>query len=94
MKTTILSPFQVAVDESRNWTVDWYSWLKDFQERTDPAPTKVSKLTPPAAAGAGTRAFVTDSTVTLSGATAGSVVVGGGANTVPIWTDGVSWKIG
>jgi hypothetical protein len=41
-------------------------------------------------AGIGARAFVTDSSVT----TFGSVVAGGGANKVPIYSDGTDWRVG
>jgi len=39
---------------------------------------------------AGTRTFVSDATAT----TFGSTVVGGGTNTVPVYSTGTSWKIG
>ena len=39
------------------------------------------------------RAFVTDSTVAAS-THFGSAVVGGGMNTVPVYWDNTSWKIG
>jgi hypothetical protein len=45
---------------------------------------------PAATAGAGARAFVTDATVT----TFMSTVAGGGANAVPVVSDGTNWKIG
>jgi hypothetical protein len=40
--------------------------------------------------GAGGRAFVSDATAT----TFASVVAGGGANAVPVYSDGTSWRIG
>lgn len=43
-----------------------------------------------AAAGAGARAFVTDATST----TFAAAYVGGGANAVPVYSDGTSWYIG
>lgn len=45
---------------------------------------------PAAAAYAGSRAFVTDATVT----TFASTVVGGGTNKVPVTSDGTNWIIG
>jgi hypothetical protein len=39
---------------------------------------------------AGRRSIVTDATVT----TFASVVVGGGANKVPVYDDGTNWRIG
>jgi hypothetical protein len=52
--------------------------------------TVVGSLPAAATAGAGARAFVTDATVT----TFASVVVGGGANGVPVYSDGTNWRIG
>jgi len=46
---------------------------------------------PSAAAFSGQRAFVSDATVTIFA----SVVVGGGANTVPVYSDSSgNWRIG
>lgn len=42
---------------------------------------------------AGSRAFVTDSTLG-TGAALGLVVVGGGANAVPVYADGAAWRVG
>jgi hypothetical protein len=53
--------------------------------------TTVAGLPPAGTVGA--RAFVTDSTVTMA-AGVGLPVVGGAANKVPVFDDGVSWKIG
>jgi len=39
---------------------------------------------------AGTRTFVSDSNTTTFGAT----VTGGGSNTVPVYSNGTSWKVG
>jgi hypothetical protein len=52
--------------------------------------TTVSGLPAAATAGAGARAFVTDSTAT----TFLSTVAGGGANKVPVVSDGTNWLIG
>ena len=43
-----------------------------------------------ATSGSGARAFVSDATAT----TFASTVVGGGANKVPVYSDGANWKIG
>ena len=56
-------------------------------------PTTVGALTPAATVGAGTKAFVTDSTSTLS-AHHGQAVVGGGNNFVPVFSDGTNWIVG
>lgn len=52
--------------------------------------TTVALLPAAATVGAGTRSFVTNATVT----TFASVVVGGGANGVPVYSDGTNWRIG
>lgn len=52
--------------------------------------TTVAGLTAAATAGAGARSFVTDATAT----TFMSVVAGGGANKVPVVSDGTNWLIG
>jgi len=54
------------------------------------ATTVFASLPAAATAGAGARAFITDATA----ATFGTVAAGGGANAVPVWSDGTNWKIG
>lgn len=53
-------------------------------------PTTVASLTAAATAGAGARSFVTDATTPTFGAT----VVGGGAVSTPVYSDGANWKVG
>lgn len=53
-------------------------------------PVAVSALPVAATVGAGTRGFVNDANAT----TFASVVAGGGANTVPVYSDGTNWLIG
>ena len=53
-------------------------------------PTTVATLASAATAGSGARAFVNDATAT----TFASIVAGGGANPVPIYSDGTNWRIG
>lgn len=53
-------------------------------------PTTLVQLPTATIAGAGTRAFITDG----STATFGATVAGGGANIVPIYSDGTNWKVG
>lgn len=60
-----------------------------IQEFNTRSPTVVANL-PNAALNEGARRIVTDATVT----TFASVVVGGGANTVPVYSDGIDWRIG
>ena len=56
-------------------------------------PVAVSALPAAATVGAGTRGFVSDSTVAASG-NFGATVTGGGSNTVPVYSDGGAWRIG
>ena len=53
----------------------------------------VAALPAAATAGAGARATVTDSNATLT-AGIGAVVAAGGANVVPVFSDGIVWRIG
>jgi hypothetical protein len=50
----------------------------------------VANLPAPHSRWKGCRMYVIDSSVT----TFGSIVVGGGPNTVPVWCDGTNWKVG
>jgi len=50
----------------------------------------VAALPSAATSGAGARAFVSDANAT----TFASTVAGGGANKVPVYSDGTNWKIG
>jgi hypothetical protein len=47
----------------------------------------------PAVGNKGARAFVTDGSVVAAG-NFGTVVAGGGANNVPVYDDGINWRIG
>lgn len=64
--------------------INWYDRLKQLEQNT------CTVATLPPAGNAGARNFVTDATVT----TFASVVVGGGANKVPVYDDGSAWRIG
>ena len=85
--TQPLDPFSEVVDANRRWTPDWYSWLVDLAA---PPVINVAGLPPATKLGAGARAFATDATLT----TFGTPVVGGGANKVPVYSDGTVWRIG
>jgi len=50
----------------------------------------VATLPSAATAGVGARAFVSDATLAVFAST----VAGGGANKVPVYSDGTNWKIG
>jgi len=60
--------------------------IQEYNSRT---PVPVANL-PNAVLNEGARRIVTDATVT----TFGSVVVGGGANIVPVYSNGTDWVIG
>jgi hypothetical protein len=54
------------------------------------SPVLVQNLPSAADSGAGARAFVTDASAT----TFHSIVAGGGANSVPVFSDATNWRIG
>jgi hypothetical protein len=54
------------------------------------APVLVADLPSASVVGAGSRLFVTDSSVS----TFGSTVAGGGSTKVPVYSDGTNWKVG
>lgn len=62
----------------------------NFVQNIPPTPVKVAGLPAPVA---GLTAFVTDSTEAAPN-NFGYVVVGGGANFVPVYSDGTNWLIG
>lgn len=71
-------------------TFDTNGGLSTFTGPVKTLSTTVASLPSAATAGAGGRAFVTDATAT----TFLSTVAGGGANAVPVVSDGTNWKIG
>jgi len=52
--------------------------------------TTYSSLPSASTAGAGTRAFITDGNT----ATFANAVAGGGSNSVPVYSDGINWRVG
>lgn len=57
--------------------------------------TTYALLPSPGDTGAGSRAVITD--VTDDEAAVGwngTVTIGGGANTLPVWSDGIDWRLG
>lgn len=68
-----------------------WTYLHAYYARTH--ALTVGTLAAAATAGAGARAFVTDSSVAAAG-NFGAVVAGGGANGVPVYSDGTNWRIG
>ena len=47
-----------------------------------------------AAAEAGQRVFISDSSLEATSANFGEIITGGGANVAPVWSDGSYWRIG
>jgi hypothetical protein len=79
----------------QNGTIIPASWLNDVNNAVYgqvipmTTPTTVANLISPTNL-TGTRAFVSDATAT----TFGTVVVGGGSNPVPVYSNGTNWIIG
>ena len=65
-------------------------WGTTYTKTVKLSPLTVATLPTAASLGAGHKAFVTDATVT----TFASIVAGGGANGVPVYSDGTNWRIG
>jgi len=95
---TYTNPFILGT--TRLWVNAGYVRFKDGSDpssETDGAivgaklaPVAVASLPSAVTAGAGASSFVSDATAT----TFASVVAGGGANPVPVYSDGTSWRIG
>lgn len=85
---TALMRATAAVVEVNNGTAGSYGQLLAATVRTN--PTTFASLPAAGTAGAGARAFITDATAT----TFASVAAGGGANAVPVYSDGTQWLIG
>lgn len=77
-----------GIVEINNGTLGTFRDLRLRNVRTE--AVAVASLIAAATAGAGARSFVTDATAT----TFGSTVAGGGANTVPVVSNGTNWLIG
>ena len=83
----------------QNGTIIPASWLNDVNDAVyttvpalvaEDAPVTVSQLPLTSSVLPGNRRFVIDATVT----TFASIVVGGGSNSVPVYSDGTNWRIG
>jgi len=78
-------------DELNNVLRLYFNQLdKIFGQLTANLPLTVATLPSASTAGVGSRAFVTDSSVS----TFGSTVAGGGSTKVPVYSDGTNWKVG
>jgi hypothetical protein len=79
-----------------NWVRSLYDTVRDLDARVGSLEDTVEQLTTPIAVGAlpapvaGARAFVNDANAT----TFASIVASGGANLVPVYSDGANWRIG
>jgi hypothetical protein len=82
--------YQIPI-ESFGLYQHWSSQPAQIEPNTFTGGSKgVASLTAAATAGKGARSFVNDATAT----TFASVVAGGGANAVPVYSDGTNWRIG
>jgi hypothetical protein len=78
----------IVFDVTGTYVESWKPLLSKSYIKTQ--STTVASLTAAGTAGAGARSFVTDANAT----TFASVVVGGGSNGVPVYSDGTNWRIG
>lgn len=76
--------------EATLYQVNLASALATFFGPVKPLVTAVASLPAAATAGAGAQAFVTNANAT----TFASIVAGGGANGVSVYSDGTNWRIG
>lgn len=79
---------RIALEDGRINPV-WYREFIKLASQQVVTPS-FTVLTLPSAATVGSRAMVTDANAT----TFASVVAGGGANVVPVYSDGTDWRIG
>lgn len=93
----LLPQAQPATDAAGRSTTSWRNYIEQLDNRLrllikmlGTGSTTVGNLPSAATVGAGARAFVTDANST----TFLSTVAGGGANAVPVVSDGSSWLIG
>lgn len=86
-----LPPFsQPLLDEGGAMTQPWRDYFQRLDHDLRRGGTTVAGLPSAVTSGAGARAFVTDASAT----TFNSTVAGGGANKVPVVSDGTNWLIG
>jgi len=79
-----------SVDGTQSLGDSSYRWAYVKALRVVTSPVAISALPAAATAGAGARAFVTDANDTgFAG-----IVAAGGANGVPVYSDGTNWRIG
>lgn len=79
-----------AVDNVANLGDTSYRWLTAYIGVVKQTAYTVATLPSASTSGNGAKAFVSDATAT----TFASTVAGGGANSVPVYSDGTNWKIG
>jgi hypothetical protein len=79
------------IDQLNNILRLYFNQLdKVFGQLNINVPVLVADLPSASVAGVGSRAFVTDSSVS----TFGSTVAGSGSTKVPVYSDGTNWKVG
>ena len=80
-------------DNAVSLGADSLSWLAGYFYTVKTQPYTVATLPNATTAGAGTRAFVSDSSVAALN-NFGNIVAGGGASKVPVYSDLGNWRIG
>lgn len=82
--------FSAGSDNSISLGTASKRWTTVYSVNAKFTPVTVASLPAAATIGAGAKAFVSDANAT----TFASVVAGGGANNVPVYSDGTNWRIG
>jgi len=82
--------FSAGSDNSISLGTASKRWTTVYSVNAKFTPVTVASLPAAATIGAGAKAFVSDATAT----TFASIVAGGGANNVPVYSDGTNWRIG
>ena len=80
-------------DKAVSFGADSLNWSAGYFYTVKTQATTVASLPNAVTAGVGTRAFVSDSSV-VAAANFGAIVVGAGANNVPVFSDGANWRVG
>lgn len=82
--------FSAGSDNSISLGTASKRWTTVYSVNAKFTPVTVASLPAAATIGAGAKAFVSDANAT----TFASIVAGGGANNVPVYSDGTNWRIG
>jgi hypothetical protein len=84
----------VGVGTFRNFANDKDAQISVYGVRCIPVTLAALTAAYPAAANAGMKAFITDSTVSHSSMYVGGTAVGGGSHFAPVYSNGINYLIG